>query len=100
MTTDFSETLVVVLNDKRFRIAAGVCGAVILLISMVMLGLSSRPMHKASTMVASALPQVPYNIPILRSLPEPQPMLPKAGRTVVSTRALQTRAAPMFARRR
>lgn len=95
------DSLEQLLNDKRFKIAAGVCGAVILLVSMVLLGLSSGPMHKASTRVVAVLPEVPYNIPILRSLPEPQPMVQKAGRTVAhTTRSLQTRASPWLAQRR
>lgn len=96
-----SELLERLVADKRFRIGAAICGAIVFLTSMTLLGLSTRPMHKASTMVVSVLPDTPYKIQILRHLPDPQPMLPRAARSVgLTTRVAHAKASPMIARRR
>lgn len=72
---DRLETL---MADRRFRIAGAIVGAVILLVSMGLVVASKGQTRHLSSM-ASHLPAQPLNIPILRHLPEPQPMKGRAG---------------------
>jgi len=64
------ETLI---DDRRFRLAGAMVGALILLITAGFL-IAAKREHK-SVSVDALLPTAAYKIPILRTLPEPEPMV-------------------------
>lgn len=66
------ETLI---DDRRFRIAGAIAGAVMLLLTAGFLIAAKRELTTPS--LESLLPAPAYKIPILRELPEPQPMAPR-----------------------
>ncbi len=71
-TFDIGTPLERLMNDTRVRIGAAIAGAVIIFSSVVVVNVANTPSkHKALKSVA-VLPDVPLNIPIMRSWPYPE----------------------------
>lgn len=71
--------------DRRARIAGAIVGGVVLITSMGLVIASKSGTRRLTTM-ASHLPAQPLNIPILRRLPEPQPMKARQPARIVTAR--------------
>ncbi|MCC6334394.1 MAG: hypothetical protein IT380_10455 [Myxococcales bacterium] len=67
------EVLEKVIDDRRARIAGSVVGGLVLLIAVGFLMASKAEYRKSAAALAAHLPAQALSIPIMRSLPEPQP---------------------------
>jgi hypothetical protein len=91
------EVLETLMADRRVRIGAAIVIAVVLLVSMGFLAASKSDVTRRATSIASHLPSSTLSIPILRSLPEPQPR--KGDRPVRVDGASKTSGRLVTARR-
>lgn len=90
------ETLI---EDRRARIAGAIVGALVLVVSMGLLVASKGAAPKAAASLAAHLPERTLVIPILRSLPEPQPRRVQATERVDAPARKKARARYVTARR-
>lgn len=67
------EVLETLMADRRARIAGAIVIALVLLVSMGFLAASKSDVKRSAASLAAHLPANTLSIPILRSLPEPQP---------------------------
>ncbi len=96
--TALSVALESAVADRRFRIAGALLAGLMLVVSAGFLA-ASKSTTELPAAATRVLPDVAYKIPIVRSLPEPQPRLSRAASSVsASLRGPRDRAArPLLA---
>ncbi|GMU59076.1 MAG: hypothetical protein AMXMBFR34_08390 [Myxococcaceae bacterium] len=73
MADRLGEVLEKLIDDRRARIAGAILGGIVLLVAVGFLMASKSEYKKSAAALAAHLPAQALSIPIMRSLPEPQP---------------------------
>jgi uncharacterized membrane protein len=87
-TFDVPSPLERLMNDSRVRIGGLIGGALVIVLSFIVVNVSNTPTQSRATKSVAVLPDAPLNIPIMRQWPYP---VQKAG---ASSGVVQTVRAP------
>lgn len=93
-TFDVGSSLDRLVNDSRVRIWAGIAGALVIVISFIVVSVANEPSKSRHLKSVAVLPDAPLNIPIMRSWPYPD------SRKVQSVRAPAARTTKRYSARR
>jgi hypothetical protein len=74
------------INDTRVRIGGLIGGALVILVSLIVVNVSNAPSRSRATKSVAVLPAAPLDIPIMRQWPYPAPA-PKTQAGTQVTRA-------------